>query len=70
MIIFYICKNLKYYLRFFISFVNSNSEVAHHFNLKKHFTHTHFSFTVIMNDITDNDKRKSIETYLINISRY
>ena len=60
-------KKLNKDIRRSISFVNSNSEVAHHFNLKNHFTHLHFSFTVFMSEIIDNDKRKSIETDLINI---
>jgi hypothetical protein len=60
-------KKLNKDIRRSISFVNSNSEVAHHFNLKNHLIHLHFSYTVFMSDVTDNDKRKSIEIDLINI---
>ena len=54
-------------LRKSISFVNSNSEVAHHFNLKNNFIDKHFSFTVFMSNVIDNERRKSIETDIINI---
>jgi hypothetical protein len=50
-----------------LKYINYQSEVAKHFNLKGHNISDHFSFTVFISNIDDNTKRKSIETDLINI---
>ena len=47
--------------------MNTNSEVAHHFNLKNHVPSLHFSFNVFIGNIINDDNRKSIETDIINI---
>ena len=50
-----------------LKYINVQSEIAQHFNLKGHKIEEHFRFTVFMSNIIDDTKRKSIETDLINI---
>jgi hypothetical protein len=50
-----------------LKYINCQSEVAQHFNLRGHNLEEHFKFTVFISNIDDDIKRKSIETDLINI---